>query len=611
MHNPRLLLAIGTAALAALLAVALVLLVRQPDRDPAAVLAAQIEAETAKLATRPPAHETTAAKAQKVRRAIAAGDYPAARQLVAEVLGGSRMQSWRFYPFESFGNGIVDIADPGFAGHLSAWVKARPDDAIPVLVRARYYLDLGWFHRGENFIRDMQPGHVGQFQDDMANALADIDAAIRIDPGNPYAHYLKLRILHGDGASIRLQSAFEAAIARFPGYYPLYDIVLGTLEPRWGGTVPAMFDFVDRHAGRAAENSPLKLLYVTLYRDLLSQAGAACSNNWRDQDKMAQCVAALMDKSVTPDLERQVAAALRIYDHTDRQQFGLLVGGLLADMLKVSGGAPYAGTILQLAAEAMHSNTQLNEQKPGRNDFVIDQAVAQSWYQKSFFDNALHKDQEALKDVAATAFPDEEQKDLALAGIYARLAEDNERLRQYVPVIAYEQAAIALGGATGEEHYVCYAYYQLKLYREAVKSCSRSLADDPSNVPARYWRASAYKAISERDAALRDFTAVAESENGFRSSAAIALSMLYFDRKDLHGALNVLTKYTYLYNQNVTGKDDIAVAYNNRCYALMELGQLKQALGDCTASLKYGSLPEAIRKRQELIRRLDAHETGL
>jgi hypothetical protein len=49
----------------------------------------------------------------------------------------------------------------------------------------------------------------------------------------------------------------------------------------------------------------------------------------------------------------------------------------------------------------------------------------------------------------------------------------------------------------------------------------------------------------------------------------------------------------------------MAVGYNNRCYAYMELGELQKALDDCTASLKYGAIPDAYRKQQELTRRLN------
>jgi hypothetical protein len=93
-------------------------------------------------------------------------------------------------------------------------------------------------------------------------------------------------------------------------------------------------------------------------------------------------------------------------------------------------------------------------------------------------------------------------------------------------------------------------------------------------------------------------------------SAAIDLSMIYFNRNDNQSALDVLNKYQYLYDPNVASKQDMAVGYNNRCYAYMQLGELKEALDDCTASLKYGSIPDAYRKQQELTRRLNVQRWG-
>jgi hypothetical protein len=69
-------------------------------------------------------------------------------------------------------------------------------------------------------------------------------------------------------------------------------------------------------------------------------------------------------------------------------------------------------------------------------------------------------------------------------------------------------------------------------------------------------------------------------------------------------------KYQYLYDPDVTNKQDVEVGYNNRCYAYMQLGELKKALDDCTASLKYGSVPDAYRKQQELTRRLNVQQGG-
>src|ERR1700682_4482575 len=109
-----------------------------------------------------------------------------------------------------------------------------------------------------------------------------------------------------------MKSAFEEATSKYPGYYQLYDIMLRTLEPKWSGSVGAMVAFVDQYAGHAAAHSPLKLLFLSLYRDLLDSASVACNSVQGDRDKMAQCVASGMRSIVTPKLESEVAEALQL-----------------------------------------------------------------------------------------------------------------------------------------------------------------------------------------------------------------------------------------------------------------------------------------------------------
>jgi tetratricopeptide (TPR) repeat protein len=259
-----------------------------------------------------------------------------------------------------------------------------------------------------------------------------------------------------------------------------------------------------------------------------------------------------------------------------------------------------------LAASSMHSDAALKEDNPGHNDYVIDKAVAQSWYQKGYYENALKKDREALADAEGTAFPSEEERDVAIADIYQQVGEIYERLNQYPDMIAYEKAAVALGNKTEYEYFICYGYYRLKAYDDAVRSCNKAIEHEPGNLKALYWRGNAYRDRGQTDDALEDLTAVADSEDSFRTSAAIDISMIYFNRNDNKSALDVLNKYTFLYDTETNSKSGMAVSYNNRCYAYMQLGELKKALDDCTASLKYGSIPDAYRKMQELNRRLTA-----
>jgi tetratricopeptide (TPR) repeat protein len=152
---------------------------------------------------------------------------------------------------------------------------------------------------------------------------------------------------------------------------------------------------------------------------------------------------------------------------------------------------------------------------------------------------------------------------------------------------------------------ICSGYYSLKDYEHAISACSKAIEDQRDNLQARFLRGVAYQNSGRIDAALSDLAIVAGSESNFRASAAITMSMIFFNRNNDKDALDVLNKYTYLYDPITTSKDDVAVAYNNRCYAYMQLGEMRKALDDCTESLKYGSIPDAFRKQQELMKRLE------
>ena len=600
-----------TIGVASLVGIGLIFIGRGPSQDLAyARVTPAIAQAMEKLNVKPRTVELNSEKAMRVRNAIKHGDYSTAHQITADVLANSHLQNWRYYPFSDFINDVIDLSDPALEARLDTWVAQSNDDAISLLIRAQYYYQMGWLKRGSHFVQETPAASFASFESYMKKARADVDTAIRLNDDNPYGRYLKLLILRGFGMSQDMKAVFDEAIAKYPGYFPLYEAVLRVLEPRWGGTVKVMYAFVDQYAGHAAEYSPLRLLYLSLYRELLSSASTACMSYWPDREKMAQCVAPLMQRNITPDLEKQVVAALQLYDHSDKYQFGAAIEPMLFDILKTAGGDRYAGAILELAASSMHSNTQLSEEQPGHNNYIIDKAVSQSWYSKGFYDNALKKNQEALKDVENTAFPSEDEKDLAVSEIYQFIAGSYNKQNQYVEMIAYEEAAVKLGRTT-YEYLICYGYYRLKDYDAAVPACTKAIEDGTSNMQARFWRSRAYRDLGKVDAALQDLTIVAESQDNLRATAAIDMSMIEFNRNDAKSALNVLNKYTYLYDPKTDTKADIAVSYNNRCYAYMQLGEFQKALDDCTASLRYGSLPDAYRKQMELTKRLRAHETGL
>ena len=139
--------------------------------------------------------DANAGDAMRVRNAIRRGDYPLARGIVAEVLARSHIENWGFHPFAEFIADIRYTNDPGLASRLEEWVAQDGNDAIALLMRAKYYYDIGWLMRGHGFVSQTQANRMAGFAGDMAKAFEDVSAAIRLDEGNPYAYYLELRIL--------------------------------------------------------------------------------------------------------------------------------------------------------------------------------------------------------------------------------------------------------------------------------------------------------------------------------------------------------------------------------------------------------------------------------
>lgn len=567
-------------------------------------LTAQIDARLSALDVKPSAAEIISQKALRVRAAIAAGDFATADRMTTDILAHSRVQNWRFYPFEDFIAAVFAATPPTFSDRLNEWVAKDPAAALPLLFRAEYDVNAGWLVRGHGSSSETAPWRGVEFLVDMKKALIDIDDSIRLDDHNPYSFYLKLRILQSAGVSPTFGIAFHDAIDKYPAYYPLYEIVLTTLQPRWGGSIPAMYAFVDQYAGGAPQVSPLKLLYLSLYRHLLSTASIDCYRAEGDRDKRTQCVAAFMQKAVLPRLEQETLVALRLYDHTDRYQFGLAVNSIISDMLATDDGDAYSGAVLQFAATAMHSDTQLTEKNPGHNDYMVDKLVAESWQDKGYLDNAMKKYTEAVADAKTAKFPSEGERDVAVAGLYEDLSYAAWQQNQYVGEIVYEKAAVLLG-VTWDEHYICHGYYELKRYDEAIKACGDAIKST-DNAAAYYWRGEAYFHSGRPDQALTDLTRSADLQGYFAPDAAIDITMIYFNRNDNRSALRALNKYMFLYDPNRVRKSQVAVAYNNRCYAYMQLGELKKALDDCNQSLKFGSIPDAFRKKQELMERLNA-----
>jgi len=459
-------------------------------------------------------------KAVSVQTAIKNGDYATANKLLKDALAQSHFQGWRFYPFGELVSNLQETNDPAYEQRVTDWIAKDKNSAIPYLVRAEYYYNIGWRQRGTRFARETQYNHMYSFDEYMNKALADADTAISLNDTFPSSYHVKLRILAGIGNTPAMEKAFREAITKYPSYYPFYERRLSSLEPKWGGSVQELYGFVDKYGAKTSNTSPLRLLYLTLYAELFDAANMACYSP--DSDGRKQCTAAALDKLITPKLESDVQTALDLYKYSDRHQFDLAVDGLLTSIVEIPGGEAFSGKLLQQAAQIMGSDNQLDDKNPGHNNYVLDKVTADVWRQGQFYENSERKYKEAILDLKSDPFPDEAENDVALAQLYYDLADLYDRMSRFAEVITYTRAAETLSGTVS--YRVCESYYWLRHYDEAIQECTKVLAITEDD-HARMRRAGSYEQSGKLDAALQDFAVLADSESEFRNYAAIEMSV--------------------------------------------------------------------------------------
>jgi Domain of unknown function (DUF4034) len=576
---------------------------------PASSFAAQVADETAQFGVKPHTVVLTTDKAMQVTQAIRRGDYAAATTLTNDVLAHSTLQSWGFRPFNLLMGGLSLGSDPALLKNLTAWVESDPQSALAHLMRAKCYEQTAWAMRGEDFSSTISDDHMQAFRDYLHKADEDVRKSIALNPNIPWSYWLWLNVVSGNANTREMEDAFQASIERFPDYYELYRQRLYSLTPKWGGSVGAMDQFVNQYAGNAPEGSPLKLLYLQLSAYLLDAAWVECRS--LTHDALTGCIGAYLNRHVSTSVTDGVTKAVDIYKSSDPIQYSNALWPILRKMVDTPGDSTMLNALLQVVADAMGSDNQLIHE-PGHNNYVLDDITAQVWAKLGNSANVDQKFKEALSDAERTPFPNEEEKDIAIAGIYDDMTQVARNASQYVKIIAYHDAANAIGGINhgGKQYFKCFAYFKLNHFQDAVDECTHVLDIYGDSLTAHYYRARANEGLRNWDAALAEFGPIADGENNYiRVGAAIDMGHINALRGNYAGELAILDKYTYLFDAALQPPTDLAVSYNNRCFAYMKLGRLQKALEDCTTSLKYGRLPDALQKQQELVKMLKSSPT--
>jgi tetratricopeptide (TPR) repeat protein len=538
-------------------------------------------------------------KARLLHAQVARGDLNGAADTFAGVLASSKMEAWHFYPMGEFMNEVTGAGDDAYLRNLNRWVTTDPTSDVPLILRARYYHDMSWRVRGTRYVDKTAPEKTRAYYELRQKAIADINTAIAFNDRDPYSFYL---LLTAEGT----EAAFRRGIAKYPTYYPLHVFWLSRLEPKWGGSVDAMYAFVREFADAAPAGSPMKLLYLDLYDDLLGIADSSCVTYTGNDAK--RCVAAASGQLISKPLEDNVQRAAALYSKTNPYQYSEEMLSRLKWLVNENGHEVRAAAVLQAVADAMNGSTALIPAKGLSTNFVLDQAAGSVWYHAGRYDNAETLYLRALDDLRSFDFPDEERRATAIGATYDSLASIYMAAGQFEKVIAARNMTERYVGVAGGPRAAikCEALFDLNRYQDAVDACTKLLDVQP-NFAALRFRGKAYRALGMPDFALADLTAVAASDDRFNASAALDLSLIYGDMAAYDKIIQVFSTYSSVFDPDEETRRTVAVAYNNRCYAYLKLRQLKRALEDCDKSLQFDTIPDALQKKHEILAVLESN----
>jgi tetratricopeptide (TPR) repeat protein len=572
-------------------------------------LAPLIAEEYESLNLKPHTVVLTTDKAMSAAEALRRGDYQSAESLANEVLARSELQAFSFSPFDRFINNLSMGDDPKFLDGLNAWVSKHPTP-LAYLLRAKYFLDTAWAFRGEDFPSAVPSEHMRLFHEYLGRAADDVRQSISLDSNIPLSHLLRLQISEVNDDKHEVEQVFLGAIAHYPEYYPLYRLRLHFLQPKWSGSASAMHQFVVQYAASVPPSSPRNLLYMQLAANLLNEAWIQCRE--LKHELLTACMDAYMNRNIGAGMTEGVTKALNLYKFTDPIQFSNALWPILGEMANTQGDNQSVNSLLQLSADALGSNNELIQDSK-HNNYVIDDITARVWATLGHSDNVEQKFKEALDDVERTPFANEEDKAIVLGEIYEHMTWFASNTRQYIKAIAYHDAANAVAGVNrgGIQYNKCVAYFQLHHYREAVDECTLLIDTHRGVLRAHVFRAWANESLKNYDAALAEFGEIAEngSDNDLRAGAVIDMEHINALLGKTANELAIFEKYPFVFNAQIQTAENLAIVYNNRCYAYMKSGEFKKALDDCNTSLRYGRLPDALHKQQELTKLLAGDST--
>jgi hypothetical protein len=119
----------------------------------------------------------------------------------------------------------------------------RLDEGFRKLIAGAYLRHLAWDHRGDRFAGSTSKQQFDNFHTYLAQSVEQLEAAARLMPEAPEPPTILIACAMAGGGETPARDWFDQAVARQFDYIPAYGNYEHALDPRWGGSYAAMYQF--------------------------------------------------------------------------------------------------------------------------------------------------------------------------------------------------------------------------------------------------------------------------------------------------------------------------------------------------------------------------------
>jgi tetratricopeptide (TPR) repeat protein len=162
---------------------------------------------------------------------------------------------------------VFYVIEPALRVDYDAWVAKFPNSYVAHVARGIYYERIGEKRRGDKFISDTTDAQLQGMDDAFANAVQDLRISEALDK-RPLLTYLnEMFIAMFDGDEPEIRAGLERSLKVDPQNVIVRLAYMGSLRPRWGGSVERMTAFLEESRSDGLSTTKLQLLEAVIISD--------------------------------------------------------------------------------------------------------------------------------------------------------------------------------------------------------------------------------------------------------------------------------------------------------------------------------------------------------